>query len=512
MVEKRQQTTKKGLQANKTFQEELKATQSKIRGYKLSCEANIVSIFWKNPSLLYEYDNIQLKDFDTNEWKVFWQVAYDIIVNENKTTLDAITVGLYLNKHKKLSEKFSEYGGMETIQEASGYIEESNMQGWIRELHKWNSVMKLAEKGFPVNERLSEFSDMQIEDIYDEYEIHLNNIFANADIDVKSYDISDGIYDLIDELDEGEAIGLPLSYLPMLNNELGGLHIGDVTLIGGVSNAGKSTFLRIAFLSSIFKDENARTVIFLNEEGLKKWQREMLVWIANTQFGKDLKKYQIRDGKYDAETKKLLLECADWLTKQKENKKITIVPLEKYATSMVVKLIKKYATIGIQYFAIDTFKMDNMDGSTVNDNTRLQMVQNMTTLYNTVKESCKNVCLICTVQLTKGSSKMRYLTLDAIGESKNIVDPCSTALFIRNIFDDEYPGKSKALKVYKYGQFSERTKVEVVLDPNKRYQIIFVSKSRESSAGMGSHQFVVEVDYSKNIMKEVGFTTVTPDF
>ena len=511
-MEKKQQTTKKGIHTNKTFQEELKGTLSTLKQFKLSCEANIVAIFWKNPSLLYEFDNITLKDFDENEWRVYWQVATDIIIGENKSTLDEYTVGQYLMKHPKLSEKFTEYGGMETIQKSTEYIKEANMTGYIRELHKWNSVIKLAEKGFPVNDRLSDFANMYIEDIYDEYEIHLNNIFANADMDIKSYDISDGIYDLIDELDKGDAIGLPLSYLPMLNSELGGLHIGDITLIGGVSNAGKSTFLRIAFLSSIFEDPHARTVIFLNEEGLKKWQREMLVWIANTQFKKDLQKYQIRDGQYNTEMKALLVQCAGWLEKHKANKKITIVPLEKYATSMVVKLIKKYSTIGIQYFAIDTFKMDNMDGSTVNDNTRLQMVQNMTTLYNTVKESCKNVCLICTVQLTKGSSKMRYLTLDAIGESKNIVDPCSTALFIRNIFEDEYPTKSKALKVYKYGQQSERTKVEVTLDPNKRYQIIFVSKSRESSAGMGSHQFVVEVDYSKNIMKEVGFTTVTPDF
>ena len=367
--------------------------------------------------------------------------------------------------------------------------------------------MKLAEKGFPVNERLSNFADMYIEDIYDEYEIHLNNIFANADTSIKSYDISDGIDELIDKLNEGEAVGLGLNYLPMLNNELGGLHLGDVVLIGGVSNAGKSSFLRISVLSSIF-DNDERIVLFLNEEGLGKWQREMLVWVANTVYKKDIQKYEVRDGKYNVETKALLLKCAQYLKDRKEKNQIIVVPLEKYSTSMVVKLIKKYSIIGIKYFAIDTFKMDNADGSMINDNTRLQMVQNMTTLYNTVKESCKNVSLICTVQLTKGSSKMRYLTLDAIGESKNIVDPCATALFIRNIFEDEFAGKSKALTVYKH----QGNRVPVILDPNKRYQIIFVAKSRESSAGMGSSQFVVEVDYSRNIMKEVGWTMVTPDF
>ena len=503
--------TKKTAVKNPSFQEALQNTLAKLRQFKLSCEANIVAIFWKKPDLLFEYDNLRLDDFDENIWRVYWQIVNDLVLLENKIILDDITVGLYLEKHDKLREKFIEYGGMTSIQKATEYIKEENLEGYIHELHKWNSVIKLAEKGFPVNDRLSDFADMTIEDIYDEYEIHLNHIFANADVSIKSFDISDGIDELIDKLDEGEAVGLPINYLPMLNNELGGIHFGDIMLIGGVSNAGKSSFLRISVLSSIL-ERKQRMVVFLNEEGLAKWQREMIVWVANTQFHKDLKKYEVRDGKYTPEMKDLLRQCAQWLKDRADEHYLTVVPLEKYSTSMVVKLIKKYSTMGIRYFAIDTFKMDNADGSVVNDNTRLQMVQNMTTLYNTVKESCKNVSLICTVQLTKGSSKMRYLTLDAIGESKNIVDPCATALFIRNIFEDEFAGKAKELQVYKYSQASSHVKMPVTLDPSKRYQIIFVAKSRESSAGMGSSQFVVEVDYSRNIMREVGFTNVTPDF
>lgn len=494
-----------------TFQQELKNTIAKIEQFKLSCEANIVSIFWKNPELLYEYDDLKLEDFDENSWRVYWQIVNDIVISEGKTSLDEVTVGIYLAKHDKLKEKFTEYGGMETIQRAQEFIKEENLFGYVKELHKWNSIIKLAHRGFPVNDRLSDFADMSIEDIYDEYEIYLNHIFANADVNIKSYDISHGIDELIDKLDEGEAVGLSLSYLPMLNNELGGLHLGDIVLVGGVSNAGKSSFLRMAVLPSIL-EKNERIVIFLNEEGLAKWQREMIVWVANNIYKKDLQKWQVRDGKYSPELKELLLKCANWLKERADKNQITVIPLEKYSTPMVVKLIKKYATMGIQYFAIDTFKMDNAEGSVVNDNTRLQMVQNMTLLYNTIKESCKNVSLICTVQLTKGSSKTRYLTLESIGESKNIVDPCATALFIRNIFEDEYSGRAKELKVYKHNPVSKNLPLKVVLDPNKRYQIIFVAKSRESLAGMGSNQFVVEVDYARNIIKEVGYTTVTPDF
>jgi hypothetical protein len=59
---------------------------------------------------------------------------------------------------------------------------------------------------------------------------------------------------------------------------------------------------------------------------------------------------------------------------------------------------------------------------------------------------------------------------------------------------------------------SKNVTIEQKLDKNKKYQIVFIAKSRESSAGMGSYQFVVEVDYSRNLMTEIGYTSIKPDF
>ena len=43
--------------------------------------------------------------------------------------------------------------------------------------------------------------------------------------------------------------------------------------------------------------------------------------------------------------------------------------------------------------------MDNTDDSKIDNNTRLQLVQNMNHLYNVAKKDSKNVRVICTAQL-----------------------------------------------------------------------------------------------------------------
>ena len=176
---------------------------------------------WKNTDLYFEYDNLSLKDFIHNEWKVYFQIGQDIIINEKKQTLDEITVNLYLEKHPKLKEKYELYGGYETITKAGGYVKEENIDGYVTELNKWNVVIDLVKNNFPIADRLSDYVDMSSEDIYDEYECILNHKFTNADGEDKVYKLSDGIDKLIDELDEGLAVGLPLHNLPMMTHEIG---------------------------------------------------------------------------------------------------------------------------------------------------------------------------------------------------------------------------------------------------------------------------------------------------
>lgn len=488
------------------YQEEKLKCAKQVKEYKVACEANIVSIFYKKPELMYDYQ-LKLEDFSENTWRVYWQIAYDIIVKEKKSVLDDITVGLYLEKHSKLKQKYDEYGGYDTIDKATEYIKTSNISGYVNELKKWETVIRMIASGFPVTDRIKEFVDMSLDEIYKEYDALLNHIFINAEEDVMSYSLSDGIYDLIEQLNEGIAVGLPYDNMPTLTKETGGQLPGNITLVGGLSNMGKTTLTRTMLIPSAVK-YGERLVILVNEEGKAKWQRELIVWVANNIYKTDLQKFVVRDGKFSDEVKELLYKCADWIAEKSENNMLTIIPFSRYETQKAIRVIKKYASLGVKYFILDTYKADAGSRS---DRMWLDMQQNMVDIYDTVKaEGGKNVHITITFQLAKSSARQRFYSQDNIGMAKSIIDPASTCLMLRDVFEDEYTGERNELKVYRLDGKNNKSKIPVKLDHDKHYQLIFIVKNREGAAN--SIQIVCEHDMSRNLLKEVGFTSVPVDF
>ena len=478
----------------------------KVRDYKRICESNIVSILWKNPEYYYDYDNLNIDMFMHNEWKVYFQIGKDLTCIEKKTVLDDITVNLYLEKHQKLKEKYIEYGGYETINLATTYVEEKNMDGYIDELNKWNIVVQLFKNKFPIADRLSEYNDMTSEDIYDEYEAILNHIFVNTSGGDKVYDIADGIDKLIDDLDDGMAVGLELNEAPILTQETGGNLEGNITLCGGLSGVGKTALTKTLLIPSVIKHKE-KLVIMINEESLSKWQRDLIIWVANNIYKEDVQKYKLRDGGYSSKFKTFLKDkCAKWI---KDNRDIIkIIPFKSYSTSKAIKYIKKYAHLGVKYFVLDTYKSD----SNAKDSEAFwfTMQQNMVKIYDIIKPENCNVHIWITFQLSKSSSRQRFYTQDNVGLAKNIIDVASTTIMVRKIFEDEYKDGKKELKVFKYTGKNKKTKVPVELDKKKNYQILFVVKNREGSSN--DYQIVVEHDLSRNILKEVGITIVPVDF
>lgn len=488
------------------YQEELLKAVKTVKEYKLACEANIVSIYYKKPDLMYDFE-LKLEDFTENTWRVYWQIAYDIVIKEHKPVLDDVTIGLYLEKHNKLKKKYEDYGGYETIEKATEYVKTENLGGYIAELNKWNTVLMMLKNKFPVYDRLSEFADMSLDDIYVEYEAILNHIFINADEDIQSYSIEEGIEDLIDELNEGLAVGLPYYEMPLLNKETGGQLTGNITLVGGLSNMGKTTLTRSLCIPASIKN-GEKLVIIINEEGRKKWQREMLVWVANNIYKFDLQKFVVRDGKYSDEVMDMLRKCANWIKEKANDNTVTIIPFNKYRTEKAIKVIKKYASLGVKYFILDTYKADSGSRS---DKMWLEMQQSMVDIYDTIKtDGGKDVHIVITFQLAKSSARQRFYSQDNIGQAKNIVDVASTCLMIRDVFEDEYTGEKNALKVYKLEGKNGKSKIPVNLDHDKHYQLIFIVKNREGAAN--NYQIVIEHDMSRNLLKEVGFTSVPVDF
>lgn len=480
------------------FEKERYETAQILLNYMLPAEANVVATFWKFPEVMYDFRDIELESFHTNTWRVYWQIVHDIFVEQKKEVVDELTVNFYLEKHLKLKEKYEEYGGYDTIIKAGSYIKKENIVGYVLELQKWNAVYEMNKQWFPVKNKLSDFADMSLDEIYAVLQAQINNTFLkHSDSLNKSYDISDDLDQLIEDLQNGSEVGLPYYEMPLLNQQTGGCMLGNITLVGGVTNAGKSTFVRDVHIPSLIK-HNEKCVIMINEEDLSRLQRELIVWYVNNELHFELHKYVLKEGVWNEETRAYINMAVEWLKSMKEQHLITVIPFKTFTTSNAIKVINKYSALGVKYFILDTFKADSTSGA--NENIRIQMNQNMIALYDTVKTANKNVHLLCTFQLNKASVRMKKYDLDCVGEAKSVMDVASTGIMMRKLFDDE----REDLKVYQDeidAQGIVHQKI-IPLDPRKRYQVFFVVKSREGST---DRQIVAEVDFSKNIYKEIGY-------
>jgi hypothetical protein len=106
----------------------------------------------------------------------------------------------------------------------------------------------------------------------------------------------------------------------------------------------------------------------------------------------------------------------------------------------------------------------------------------------------------------KIGKEYRYLDLDSIGKSMEIVEVAAVVMAGRLMYDDEFEGKNKIL-CYNYEKdFNEKWhKKEYTLNPEKKYLILFLPKNREGSE---DEQIVFEVISDLNIWKEVCYAKV----
>lgn len=489
------------------FEKEMIDTAKKVVEFKTAAEANVVSILYKEPEKLYD-TNLTLEDFTENVWRVYYQIAHDIILVERKNVLDDITIGLYLEKHLKLKAKYDEYGGYDTIQKAMTYIKVENFDGYMSELRKWKAVIQLCKRGFPVKDRLSDYADMTEEDIYNEHEAYLNHIFANTSFEIDSVNAFDGMYEFIDELNSSADVGMPFYHADILNSEIGGFNLnGHIYGLGASSGVGKSSMAFNWVIASAI-EQGERVVLIVNEEDSKRTRKDLLIWVANNIYKEELHKRTLRDGNFNEDTLNLLKKCADWLDKKKEEHILTVIALERYSVDLAIKVIKKYASaFGCRVFILDTLK-ESFDAKT--DEIYKSMMRDMVKLYDTIKPSAKNVGLFVTYQLGKGSLKMRYLTNNEIGQAKSIVDVMSVNLMMRRPYEDEYEGGSKELTCYRLEGTDKKTKLPFKLKKENNPLITFIVKNRFGVTG--ANQVVSECDLSTNVCKDIGICNVPQDF
>lgn len=485
------------------FEKEQLECAKKIQEYKLSSEANVVASIFKDPELIYNVD-LTVDDFSNNIWKCYFAIAYGLIITEKKPSLDEISVGIYLEKHHKLRDKIEEYGGYSTIQDATTYVELKNFDSYVNDVKKFNVLLKLLKYGFPISEKLSEYIDKTIDEIYSELEMILNHTFINTESNVKSYNIFEDMEGYINSLDKGIDIGLPLHNSTLLNSEIAGMHLGTIMGIGASSGVGKS-WLAFNYLIPSALQYNERVVVICNEEDEGRWRKELLIYVINNVFKHRFQKRELRNGQFSEEVWEWLREATTWIKERANQHIVTVIPLQSYNVDLAIKIIKKYSSaFGCKYFVLDTLKESN---NTKTDDIFKSMTRDTIKLYDLIKPSNRNLFLMVTYQLNKSSNKVRHLTNLEIGMSKSIIDVMSTNILVRRPNYDEYEGESRSIQCYKE---KAGARISFPLRKDNNYFLIFLSKNRYGRTD--AFQIVAKIDMSTNEYEEVGMCNILEDW
>lgn len=474
-------------------------------------EGIYIGTIFKNPDLLLEY-TIPLDNFSNRSpWKIYYAIAREMITKRKYETLDNLAVDTFVNDNMsdKMKSIYLKTGGYEPIEDMSYIVEESNIHETYRAVLKYHTITKLQGAGYNIIREWDNIKNLDHEQISHYVESRINDVFTDIGMETteKVVDLTHGLREVIDESDKGLLKGLPYNSR-IVNSVLSGMKRGEMAYFAAMSGVGKSYLATILGIFAIV-ERGEKVLIMTNEEGEAKFKREMITYWANNYVkryderfkdNKDLWIYKgdFRNGNFDKETKELMYASADYINEKIAEGLLNFIDLSTFSTDKAIRLIKQYKTkYNVNYFIIDTFKHDNTLGSSVGDTSWLDLQQASVRLFNTIKESNLNVFLLLTYQISK--NKRAYLDQTSLGMAKNVVDVADTLVLIRDMFKSEREGGIKVVG---------HNKEDITLNPDNDYMILFFDKNR---AGTTSRQVVLKIDFARNMINDVGFTSIAED-
>ena len=484
-----------------------KEFRKKLVEEKNVAESYVVMCIYKEPELMFD-TKLSVDDIHNTTWKFFFSIAQKLVKVDKRKVLDDVTLGLFINTNNALKEMYEKLGGYQTIQNGVEFVEVDNFDSHVNDLVKYTILIKLLDIGFPVESNFESFRGMGTEEIQAEFEATLSSTFSLMDTGDKMEDMAEGYEDVIEDADKGVTRGFP--YASKLIQEVAnGQMIGNITMLSANSGVGK-TFLTLSQILPNTIEYSEPLVIMANEEDATKWKREILTYVVNNILSKtnDGKEYEFKKtrffvGNFTKEEKEALYKASDWLKENLERGIIKFINFSSFSMDRAIRTIKREVDVNdVRYFILDTLKMDAIAKG--GEQAWLHLQQNMVKMFDVVKPAGKNVHLFVTYQLGKGAKLSRFLDQNNLGVSKNVADVVSTLMLARKALETEKQGGRNELKV----MHPTNPNMNLVMDENKEYMIVFFDKNRQGST---SKQVVLEVDMARNIVRDFGYCNVPQD-
>lgn len=500
-------------------------TDKRLLEGRIILEGKVIGCLWGNPDLYDDYKDLKSESFITEDGRYYYSLGKRMY-SRGYEVFDEVTSLTYIQENDMLKPKFDEKGGYANIKAVMDSINSKNVHSYVDDILKSNILISLYKEGFNIFEKIEIeegdkvkevipfelFKSMNSEQVSSWYDWRLQSISMDKSMGntkIVDLDLDD---DFLASCDNGEEMGLPYDIVgedidgkliygcPILSSATLGIHRGDCELIGAFSGKGKSSFvLANRVMPVVYRGEGI--CIMANEMGINKYKSILLAMVLAYHF-KDysLTRQHLKKGGFNPEQWEKIRKAQKYYREHYKGK-IKFVELDNYGINDTKRIIRRLSRQNISYYIYDTFKSENM----ASDNTRGQLIENSKILYQLAKKYDVGVTIV--MQLAIHMEGARFLTSACLSEAKGVKEVMSEIIIFRELWSDEYTDEKYDVKPYRfiYDKVTRKytkTKEYIALDPDKRYRVFFLDKTRNADDGQC---ILYQFDGAWNKWTEIGF-------
>ena len=485
---------------------------------RLTVEGNVIACIFSDPMYLSDYD-LSTKDFITKDGVFYFSLA-KYLQKAGYNTFDEVTV--LSSVTDDTLDALKNRGGYETIQNLVDVVNTNNADTYFDNLYRENILLHLYDDGFNLFSLMEykgkniipieTFRKMNSSNIIDWYETRLLDYDVGRISTVIDEEVIDFDNSFFESCQNGEKTGVPFetagkdignedtSVYPFLSRQISGFRRKTLSMIGGYSSAGKSTWLIGLIYSLIHNGE--KVILVSNEEEIIKYKVKLLTWfLAKHNKYYNLTKKKILSGVINDEDKKQI-KYFQKFWRENIKGKLKIVSTNDADINTVKREVKNSALKeGFSTFIVDTFKINETDIGTAR--TDLCLVKDSRDLAKLAQKL--DMIGIATVQLAEGGRGKLFLDASSLSNAKQIKEILENLFLIRSVYSEELDSKNKNFcKPFRLKKVGDKWIEEPYeADKSAVWRMLFVEKNRngDNSSDTGK-AYLLRFDGDHSIFRE----------
>lgn len=463
---------------------------------RIEYEGNVVSCFFKD-MLLLDDTTFEKDDFITVDGRFYFSLLKDLR-KKGFYSLDEITI--LSNSKQEVIDRYEDCGGWDSIQHQMDIINTQNFDTYIDILYRENVMLRMCNDGFNLLKEinikdkkvipLKLFRKMTAEEVTDWYEARISTYgtgYSSKILEEEEIDFDD---EFIESCAEGEENGVPfdiagydkngeeINCFPFLSRQIMGLLEGTLTMMGGFSSAGKSTWWITVLMALLYYDR--KILIISNEENIKKFKIKFMVWLLgkrNRYFKLTKKKMFVGD--INKESREQLKDVQTFWRKNYKGR-VKFIAMNDADMAVVKKKVRENVLkFGYDTVLYDTFKIQESDFSSSRQD--LSLVRDSRVLDKLAKKY--NLIMLASVQLAEYMKGKLFLDASCLSNAKQTKEILENLFLMRTVYAEELDEKSKYYcHPFRLKKINDKwIEEEYKADPNAVWRMLFVEKTRNGN-------------------------------